>query len=137
MLARREQVLLEELALVCARCPGVEVVRAPTGITLSASGPEGFDMALLIDDRRYVLTFDQWQEAFDDAAAARRLLEAALAGSARLRVDLIAGHRWRWTLERLQGSGTWTAESTITHPVWRLWGRRETAYLRNAYPLLA
>lgn len=90
-------------------------------------------MTILIEDGCYVLAFDEWTEEFEDAAAARGLFASALDGSARLKVESLSGRPWRWTLESLDPTGQWIAQSTIGHPIWRFWGRRSVDYLRNDF----
>lgn len=134
MLARQDQSFLQEIEVAIGACPGAQVARTATGLSVKASGPHGFDMAVMVEDGRYALYFDNWTEEFVSDEMARRTFEAALAGTARLRVDTLAGRRWRWTLETVDESGRWIAESTIGHVIWRFWGRQATFYLRNTFP---
>ena len=93
-------------------------------------------MAIIVEEERVSLAFDEWVEEFDDADVARRIFAAALDGTARLKVDLLAGRPWRWTLERLDQSGDWVPESTIGRVTWRIWGLPSVAYLRNNFTQL-
>ena len=135
MLARQDQSFFQDIELAIGSCAGAQMARFPNGISVMASGPGGFDMAVVVEDGRYALYFDNWTEEFVSDEAARRTFEAALAGTARLRVDTLAGRRWRWTLETLDDTGRWVAESTIGHAIWRFWGQQASFYLRNSFPL--
>jgi hypothetical protein len=104
------------------------------GFSVSASGPAGFDMWLTAEKGCYTLRFDDWIEEFECAETAREIFEAALRGEARVRIDMLADQRWRWTLERRDASGTWLPESTLSRAIWRFWGRETTIYLRNEFP---
>ena len=134
MLARQEDLFLRDVEAAIRKCCGVEATRSQSGITVKASGPNGFDMVVMVEDGRYALYFDNWVEEFDNDEIARRTFEAALAGEARLRVDMLSGRRWRWTLETLGEDGQWLPESTIGHVTWRFWGRTSSLYLRNSFP---
>lgn len=135
MLPASEALFLDQLGSTLSGRSDVVFSRAQTGLTVAASDPQGFDMALLIDDGAYHVSFDEWQEICDDAGVAARLLEDAMTGAVRLRVDTLAGRGWRWTLERLGDDGTWAPHSTISHPTWRIWGRRGVIYRRNSFAI--
>ncbi len=134
MLARQEDLFLRDVEAAIRHCGGAQTTRSQTGISVKASGPSGFDMVAMVEGGRFALYFDNWVEEFDCDEIARRTFEAALAGEARLRVDMLSGRRWRWTLEKLNEDGKWLAESTIGHVTWRFWGRPSSIYLRNAFP---
>lgn len=125
---------LDDLDQSVSRYLGATSVRAPSGITVAASGRRGFDMALLVVHGECTLCFDGWKETFSDIEQVRGLFEAALRGTARLKVDTLSGKPWRWTLERLDEADQWIAESTIGHPTWRFWGEVGSVYLRNVFP---
>ncbi len=133
MLVRREQLFLEELAELLRLCSGAQVVSTPSGLSIGAANADGFDMAVTVFDGQYVLTFDRWEETFSDVGYVKSLFEAAVRGDARLRVDTLAGKRWRWTLERRRNEDEWIAESSIGHPIWRFWGKPEATFLRNEF----
>ncbi len=134
MLAKQEDLFLQDIEAVIRECGGAQVTRFQSGVSVKASGPNGFDMTAMVEDGRFALYFDNWVEEFECEAIARGLFEAALAGKARLRVDMLSGRRWRWTLERLEDGGDWVPESTIGHVTWRFWGRQSSIYLRNCFP---
>jgi hypothetical protein len=133
MLARNENLFLQDIESAVRRCADAQVSRFPTGLAVRASGANGFDMSIMVEDGRYALYFDNWTEEFDCEDIARETFEAALTGEARLRVDMLSGRRWRWTLERLDDNGRWQPESTIGHVTWRFWGQPSTLYLRNTF----
>ena len=97
MLARREQLFLQDIENTLRRFTGAQVTRYATGIMIKAAGAKGFDMSVMVDDGRYALYLDNWTEEFECDDLARRTLEAALTGEARLRVDALSGRAWRWT----------------------------------------
>jgi len=136
MLAKQENVFLQEIESSVRGCTGAMVERHSSGLTVSASGPRGFRMSVMVENGRYAVYFDNWFEEFDCPDAARQMFEAALKGEARLKVDMLSGRRWRWTLERRDEAGTWQTESTTGHVIWRFWGRQSSVYLRNAFPPL-
>jgi hypothetical protein len=136
MLAKQENSFLEEIENSVRGCSGAMMERHPSGLSVSASGPRGFSMSVMVEGGRYTVCFDNWFEEFDCPEAARQTFEAALKGDARLKVDILSGRRWRWTLERRDEGGSWRAESTTGHVIWRFWGRQSSVYLRNAFPPL-
>jgi hypothetical protein len=136
MLAEQENAFLQEIENSARDRAGAMVERHPSGLTVSASGPRGFSMSVMVENGRYVVYFDNWFEEFDCPETARQMFEAALKGEARLKVDMLSGRRWRWTLERRDDAGTWHTESTTGHVIWRFWGRQSSVYLRNAFPPL-
>jgi len=133
MLAKQEHLLLRDIEEAASRCTGVAINHFASGLTINASGPQGFQMSVMIEDGRFALYFDDWMEEFESEDIVRDVLEAALRGEARLRVDTLAGRRWRWTLERLDAAGNWVSESTISHVIWRFWGPQSTLYLKNTF----
>lgn len=133
MRAGHENSFLADIETAARSCSGAVTVRTPSALTVSASGPEGFTMAATVDDGRFVLYFDDWFEEFESEEMARQMFEAALNGKARLKVDALAGKRWRWTLELQCDDGTWRAESTTGHVLWRFWGQQSSFYLRNEF----
>lgn len=133
MLARREHIFLEDIGSTLSHWSGTQVSRSATNITVSASSASGFDMAIVVEEGRCILAFDEWVEEFEDAELARRTFAAALDGTARLKVDTLSGRRWRWTLERLDKAGQWIPQSTIGHVIWRFWGSASVVYLRNNF----
>lgn len=136
MLAKQERSFLEDLEAMARTCTGAMVERGPSGMTVSASGLNGFNMSVMVEEGRYALYFDNWVEEFELEEIARELFEAALKGEVRIKVDILSGRRWRWTLERVDSAGNWHAESSTDHVIWRFWGRQSTIYLRNTFPPL-
>jgi len=132
MLAHRERLFIDDLDSAIRLQCGREPCRLANGLVVQPSGPEGFGLTVIADAGRYALYFDGWAEEFGSDEIVRRLVLAALSGDVRLRVDLLGGRRWRWTLESLDANGAWQPESTLSHVTWRFWGARETQYLRNA-----
>ena len=133
MLARKESFLLQDIEAAVRKCAGADVGYFATGLSVKASGPHGFDMSIMVEDGRYALYFDNWTEEFDCEDMAKETFEAALTGEARLRIDMLSGRKWRWTLERLDEGGRWCPESTIGHVTWRFWGRPSSVFLRNTF----
>ncbi|MDX2156537.1 MAG: hypothetical protein SFW09_08500 [Hyphomicrobiaceae bacterium] len=133
MLARPQQLVLDELEARLSRCPGTMMKRSSTGLAVAGSGPNGFDMALIASEGQYLVAFDGWEETFDDVSNASKLLEDAVNGLARLRIDTLGGKSWRWTLERLDANGRWVPHSTVGQPVWRFWGKAKVHYLHNEF----
>jgi len=134
-LSATNQLFLRELEARLARFRDVDRARSANSLSVAASGPDGFAIAMIVGDGGFTLRFDGWQETLHDTAQARALFQAALSGEARLRVDTLAGRRWRWTLELLRSDGRWAPESTLGHPTWRLYGRSGVVYLRNSFAL--
>jgi hypothetical protein len=134
MLAKQEDLFLRDLESAARECAGATVKRYPSGLSVKSSGPDGFDMAVIVEDGHYSLYFDNWAEELENGEIAREMFEAALKGNARLRVDMLSGRRWRWTLEKKDEDGSWLTASTTGHVLWRFWGRQSSIYLRNAFP---
>jgi len=136
MLAKQESAFLKDIENSVRQRTGTMLVRHPTSVTVNASGPLGFRMSAMVEDGRFTLYFDDWFEEFECEEIARDIFDAALKGEARLKVDILSGRRWRWTLERLDASGNWRSEGSIGHVIWRFWGRQSSIYLRNEFPPL-
>jgi hypothetical protein len=133
MLVRRDQAFLHDIETVIRRFDAAKMQRLTNGFAVEASGTDGFDMAVLVENGHFILCFGNWSEDFESDEVARRLFEAALDGKARLKIDSLGGQPWRWTLERLDDSGRWSPESTMAHMTWRFWGRASTIYLSNSF----
>ena len=136
MLAKQEDAFLKDIESSVRCRTGTLLVRHPTGLTVNASGPLGFRMSATVEDGRYALYFDEWFEEFECEEIAREIFEAALRGEVRLKVDILSGRRWRWTLERLDANGNWRSEGSVGHVLWRFWGRQTSIHLRNEFPPL-
>ena len=129
---RAELVFIEALERAIRERCGIAPRRIANGLTLPPIGPDGFEMTVVAGDHAYALYFDGWAEEFGCEEIVHRLVTAAAAGEARIRVDSLAGRRLRWTLETRDCRGGWQPESTLSHVTWRFWGTRSTAYLMNA-----
>jgi hypothetical protein len=124
---------LQNIEAEIRRYPGAEVTRFPGGFSVKASGVDGFNVTVVVEERRCALYFEDWFEEFGCKEMALRTFAAALSGDARLRVDMLSGRRWRWTLETFDDAGQWVPQSTISHVIWRFWGRKSTILLRNTF----
>lgn len=133
MATERDDAFLDSLESTARMFLGAAPVRQMRSLSVKSGGAGGFEMSAMAANGRYALTFGGWGEEFESPEAARDYFEAALRGEARLRLETLGGRPWRWTLERLNQDGQWVPQSTITHAIWRFWGRRETRYLVNAY----
>ena len=55
MLARQAQAFLQEIEVAIGACPAAQVARTATGLSVKASGPHGFDMAVMVEEGRHAL----------------------------------------------------------------------------------
>ncbi len=90
-------------------------------------------MTVIVEEGRCALFFEDWFEEFGCNEMALRTFADALSGDVRLRVDMLSGRRWRRTLETFDDAGEWVPQSTISHVIWRFWGRKSAVYLRNTF----
>ena len=94
--------------------------------------PDGFSMSIKTDRGRYTVCLDEWRDEFALAGEAVELIESALRGDIRIRVDISTVGR-RHTAERRLPNGGWinlpsfedTIDGTSTGKLIR------TVYLRN------
>jgi hypothetical protein len=78
-------------------------------VTAFATATEGLTVGLLRLDDYWIVTADDWFGSMRCYAAALTLVEEAMAGLVRLRVDVVDNLPWRWTIERLVPGPDWVA----------------------------
>jgi hypothetical protein len=76
-------------------------------IVIPARSSGEFQIAATFYANKWILSFDNWHDDFDDIESVLRLISQALSGSLRLRIDRIGGRPVRWTLERNTKDDSW------------------------------
>ncbi len=104
---------------------------AEVPLSIPAAGDDEFSIRLSRSGGVWILCFDSWHEDFHDRASAIQLIQDALSGRVRLRIDRIGGRPFKWTVERLEGDGRWI--ELYVSGVWRFgWSRKFDRVWRRA-----
>jgi hypothetical protein len=125
---------VQKLTKVLEHHPGVFVVYNDNLIAIPSPTAQGFSMAIVTDRGRCTVVFGQWEDDFASADEAVALIDDALHGDIRLRVDIgeLESH---WVLERRLPSGTWLEQprSCLQNTPHRMQQHVRTAYLHNDF----
>lgn len=76
-------------------------------IVIPARSSSEFQIAATYYANKWILSFDDWHDDFEDIESVLQLVSQALSGSLRLRIDRIGGRPVRWTLERNTKDDCW------------------------------
>lgn len=129
--------VLKEIAHLSQNYPALPLILTESKISIPCTAPDGFAMSIQTDRGRYVVRLSEWRDEFALADEAVELIDSALRGDIRIRIDIGVGGRC-YTAERRLPNGDWISlphfEDTID-PVQRS-GPTRTIYLRND-PVLA
>lgn len=128
--------VLKEIAHLSQNYPTLPLILTENKITIPCTVPDGFAMSIQTERGRYVVRLGEWRDEHVLAGEAVELLESALRGEIRLRIDLDARGQY-CTAERKIPNGEWISlpffEDTAKKPA--MVGAVRTLYLRNG-PLL-
>ncbi len=130
---------VRELGRLLTRHPNLVVACTDNLITIPSPAAHGFTMSIVTDRGRCTVVFGEWEDDFTAVEEAVGLIEDALHGDIRLRVD-VDEHDTRWTLERRLPDGTWMEQPRASLPetLKFLRGRRRTTtYLHNDFRRIA
>jgi len=128
--------VLKEIAHLSQNYPTLPLILTDNRITIPATVPDGFAMSIQTERGRYVVRLGEWRDEHVLAEEAVELIESALRGEIRLRIDLDARGQY-CTAERKLPNGEWIGlpffDDTTRKPI--PVGPIRTLYLRNG-PLL-
>ena len=129
--------VLKEIAHLSQNYPMLPLVLTESKISIPCTAPGGFVMSIETDRGRYVVRLGEWRDEFALADEAVELIESALRGDIRIRIDIGPGGRC-YTAERRLPDGAWIDLphfDDAIYPVSRS-GPTRTIFLRNG-PILA
>jgi hypothetical protein len=128
--------VLKEFARLSQNYPTLPLILTEKRLSIPCTAPDAFAMAIETDRGRYVVHLGAWRDEFAVAGEAVELLEAALRGEVRLRIDIdaLAQH---CSAERRLANGEWITlphYEDIDDDTPRV-GPIRTIYLRNFHEL--
>lgn len=97
---------LQKIAQIAWTYPGLPLVLTENGISIPSPTADGFAMAMRYSDGRYVNFLGEWSCEFLLPGPSLELLEAALRGEIRLKVQITLDDQ-RWSAERRSATGQW------------------------------
>ena len=98
--------VLQEIARLSQDYPGLPLILTENKASIPCSAPDGFDVSIQTERGHYIVSLGGWSDEFALVSEAIELLEAALLGAIRLRVD--GGYKdQRWTAEKRLLNGQW------------------------------
>lgn len=98
--------VLKEIAHLSQNYPALPLVLTESKISIPCTVPDGFAMSIETSRGRYVVRLGEWRDEFALADEAVELIESALRGDIRIRIDIGAGGRY-YTAERRLPNGDW------------------------------
>jgi hypothetical protein len=123
---------LKEIAHLSLNYPALPLVLTENRISVPSTVPDGFAMSIETDRGRYVVRLGEWRDEFALADEAVELIESALRGEIRLRIDINA-HGSHYSAERRLPSGEWIRlphhDNAFEDPA--TVGQTRTLFLRN------
>ncbi len=105
---RNVQRALSAVESLLAKYPYSSVKRGSDWITVLPACDDGFSVSLMADAGRLTVALADWYDDFESLPAALHLMELALKGDIRVRVDSIGGSPIRWTVEQCNFAGEWS-----------------------------
>lgn len=91
---------------------GIRVVKLSDKLMLESSGIDGLAVYVFPERRRTTVAFGGWYDDFFDFEALSSFVRRASTGQIRLRVDVIDGRPFRWTVEA-NDRGNWLEENVM------------------------
>jgi hypothetical protein len=129
--------VLKEIAHLSQNYPALPLVLTESKISIPCTLPDGFAMSIETERGRYVVRLGDWRDEFALADEAVELIEAALRGEIRVRIDVGPGGRY-CTAERRLPNGDWIGLPRLEDGIYASpsSGPTRTIILRNG-PILA
>ena len=100
--------VLKEIARVSQAYPELSLVLTENTVSIPCSTLIGFAMSIQTHRGRYRVTLDEWSDEFARVDEAMALVEDALRGQIRIRIEMGLGGRYCFAERRLP-SGSWIA----------------------------
>ncbi|HWV81030.1 MAG TPA: hypothetical protein VNZ50_06340 [Hyphomicrobiaceae bacterium] len=128
--------VLKEIAHLSQNYPALPLVLTESKISIPCTAPDGFAMSIETERGRYVVHLGEWRDEFALADEAVELIESALRGEIRVRIDIGPGGRF-YTAERRLPSGDWISLPHFEDNIYAApkMGPTRTIFLRNG-PIL-
>jgi hypothetical protein len=98
--------VLKEIAQLVQNYPTLPLILTEKKVSIARLAPDGFPISVETDRGRYMVRLGEWSDEFALADEVVDLLEAALRGEIRLRVDINAYGK-HWAAERRLPNGEW------------------------------
>lgn len=131
MLASKSHRFILDLGRLAAALPGIQVHRGIGSVCIPAIERNGFDIKVQFDPDGFVIALDRAILEVSSHVVALQIVEDALTGKIRIKIDTIAGRAWQWSVERLQADGRWATESVSGYLAFRWWREVASFYKMN------
>ncbi len=124
--------VLKQIADLMQYYPNVPLIVTRNKISIATTAPDGFAMSVRTECGRYVVNLGNWRDELVHAEEAVELVERAMRGEIRLRIDIDARGQ-HYTAEQMLPKGDWIAlphceDDNIHTP---MVGPIRTLFLRN------
>jgi len=122
----------DELELILKEELCISYVLGEHSISVKPKDATGFEVELTYDENEITVSFEGWNQHFEEIGPAIHLFLFGLTDHSRLRVERYGGKPWKWTMESWV-NGTWTVESSMYYPFsFHIWRPKETVLLQNS-----
>ena len=119
------------VALIKSLVPIDRVTIGKRHVFIAAADNTGFDVSIVASMGHWIVSLDDWYEDFHNIESARFLIECALNGQIRLKVERLGGAPWQWTGEKRANDNRWIEVFSGGYARFRLWRKIECVYLLN------
>jgi len=121
----------QALQIMRRHVPAHRLLVRDRSATALAASKFGFDVGFESSGAGCIVFLDGWHDEFANPDQGLRLIQQALTGDLRLKVEAISGRPWMWTVERLGPGSTWAVVHAGGLFRWKLGRTVECRYLRN------
>lgn len=124
--------VLKELAHIAQNYPELPLILTERRIAIPCVTPDGFAISIRTERGRYVVHLGEWRDEFALANEVIELIDGALRGDVRIRIDIDASGQYHTAEQRLP-NGEWISlpQHGDTIHVVRRGGPTRTIFLRN------
>ena len=122
--------IIDKVAAKLASHPNARVVRDAHSIRVLPFDQNGFEIALIEEDRACSIHFEGWHEDFDDSSQALDCFAFGLFGPARLEITYRGDFPVHWALQS-QNGGDWETDSSVGLLLSPFWQQRKTVHKSN------
>lgn len=98
--------VLQEIASLSQDYPGLPLILTENKASIPSTTADGFEVSIQTERGHFIVCLGEWRDEFALVGEAIELIEAALRGEIRLRVD-IGPREQHWTAEKRLLNGQW------------------------------
>lgn len=122
--------IIDQVAAKLASHPNARILRDAHSIRVLPLDQNGFEVALVEEDRGCSVHFEGWHENFDDLSQALDCFAFGLFGPGRLEIMYRGDFPVQWALQS-QNAGDWATDSSVGLLLSPFWRQKKIVYKSN------